>query len=109
MKKIATLLLCLLLATSAMAQLKKSRIGSNSNQHISLGVGASYPVFDCSGAIGGAAQLSYTYYFMPRLGLRGEASYAYLRYEPSASGPSTSSGTEIRHAIYGYQFTRGAG
>ncbi len=103
MKKITTLLLCLLLATSVMAQLKKSRLGSNSNQHITLGIGASYPVFDCPGTIGGAANLSYTYYFMPQLGLRGELGYAYLRYEPSASGPfslsvnntSTSSGTEI--------------
>ena len=79
MKKITTLLLCFLLATSVMAQLKKSRLGSNSNQHITLGIGASYPVFDCPGTIGGAANLSYTYYFMPQLGLRGEASYAYLR------------------------------
>ena len=79
MKKITTLLLCLILTTSVMAQLKKSRIGNNSNQHITLGVGASYPVFDCPGTIGGAANLSYTYYFMPQLGLRGEASYAYLR------------------------------
>lgn len=95
MKKITTLLLCFLLATSLMAQLKKSRLGSNSNQHITLGIGASYPVFDCPGTIGGAANLSYTYYFMPQLGLRGELGYAYLRYEPSISGPSTSSGTEI--------------
>ena len=72
MKKITTLLLCFLLATSVMAQLKKSRLGSNSNQHITLGIGASYPVFDCPGTIGGAANLSYTYYFMPQLGLRGE-------------------------------------
>ena len=79
MKKITTLLLCFLLTTSVMAQLKKSRLGSNSNQHITLGIGASYPVFDCPGTIGGAANLSYTYYFMPQLGLRGEASYAYLR------------------------------
>ena len=95
MKKLTTLLLCLLLASGAMAQLKKSRIGNNSNQHITLGVGASYPVFDCKGAIGGAANLSYTYYFMPRLGLRGELGYAYLRYEPLISGPSTSSVTEV--------------
>lgn len=95
MKKITTLLLCFLLATSVMAQLKKSRLGNNSNQHITLGIGASYPVFDCPGTVGGAANLSYTYYFMPQLGLRGELGYAYLRYEPSASGPSTSSGTEI--------------
>ena len=95
MKKLGTLLFCLLLASGAYAQLKKSRIGNNSNQHITFGVGASYPVFDCKGAIGGTANASYTYYFMPRLGLRGELSYAYLRYEPSTSGPSTSSGTEI--------------
>ena len=96
MKKLTTLLLCLLLASGAMAQLKKSRIGNNSNQHITLGVGASYPVFDCKGAIGGAANASYTYYFMPRLGLRGELGYAYLRYASgSTSGTSTSSGTEI--------------
>ena len=80
MKKIFTLLLCLTLSFSAFAQLKKIRLGNNSNQHISLGVGASYPVFDLPGNIGGAANLSYTYYFMPQLGLRGEASYAYLRY-----------------------------
>lgn len=85
MKKITTLVLCLLLASGTMAQLKKSRIGNNSNQHISLGIGASYPVFDYNGAIGGAAQLSYTYYFMPRLGLRGEVGYAYLRYQPKGT------------------------
>lgn len=75
-----------------MAQLKKSRIGSNSNQHITFGVGASYPVFDCKGTVGGAANIAYTYYFMPRLGLRGEVSYAYLRYKPatSISEPPTS-------------------
>jgi hypothetical protein len=95
MKKLATLLFCLLLAGGAYAQLKKSRIGNGSNQHITIGVGASYPVFDCKGAIGGAANASYTYYFMPRLGLRGELSYAYLRYEPSISGTSTSSVTEV--------------
>ena len=85
MKKIFTLLLCLTLSFSAFAQLKKIRLGNNSNQHISLGVGASYPVFDCPGNIGGAANLSYTYYFMPQLGLRGEASYAYLRYKTSGN------------------------
>ena len=79
MKKITTLLLCFLVATCAMAQLKKSRIGNNSNQHVTLGIGASYPVFDCPGNFGGAANVSYTYYFMPQLGLRGEAHYAYLR------------------------------
>ena len=79
-----------------MAQLKKSRLGSNSNQHITLGIGASYPVFDCPGTIGGAANLSYTYYFMPQLGLRGELGYAYLRYASgSTSGTSTSSVTEV--------------
>lgn len=77
-----------------MAQLKKSRIGSNSNQHISLGIGASYPVFDCAGAFGGTANLSYTYYFMPRLGLRGEAHYAFLRYQPT----STPNNTDGLHA-----------
>lgn len=65
-----------------------------------MGIGASYPVFDTEGAIGGAANLSYTYYFMPRLGLRGEMSYAYLRYAPGSvsgttSGTSTSSVTEV--------------
>ena len=85
MKKIFTLLLCLTLSFSAFAQLKKIRLGNNSNQHISLGVGASYPVFDLPGNIGGAANLSYTYYFMPQLGLRGEASYAYLRYKTSGN------------------------
>ena len=88
MKKIITLIVCISLSFSAFAQLKKVRLGNNSNQHITLGIGASYPVFDCPGNIGGAANLSYTYYFMPRLGLRGELSYAYLRY---ASG--TTSGT----------------
>lgn len=80
MKKIITLIVCISLSFSAFAQLKKVRLGNNSNQHITLGIGASYPVFDCPGNIGGAANLSYTYYFIPRLGLRGEASYAYLRY-----------------------------
>ena len=80
MKKIITLIVCISLSFSAFAQLKKVRLGNNSNQHVSIGVGASYPVFDCAGAVGGAANASYTYYFMPRLGLRGEASYAYLRY-----------------------------
>lgn len=80
MKKIITLIVCISLSFSAFAQLKKVRLGNNSNQHITLGIGASYPVFDCPGDIGGAANLSYTYYFMPRLGLRGELSYAYLRY-----------------------------
>ena len=99
MKKIFTLLLCLMLSFSAMAQLKKIRLGNNSNQHISLGIGASYPVFDLPGNVGGAANLSYTYYFMPQLGLRGEASYAYLRYKPwdasGTSGTSTGSVTEF--------------
>lgn len=92
MKKLITLTLLLTLSFSTFAQLKKVRLGNNSNQHITLGIGASYPVFDCPGNIGGAANLSYTYYFMPRLGLRGEMSYAYLRYAPgSVSG--TTSGT----------------
>ena len=85
-----------MLSFSAMAQLKKIRLGNNSNQHISLGIGASYPVFDLPGNVGGAANLSYTYYFMPQLGLRGEASYAYLRYKPwDASDTSTGSVTEF--------------
>lgn len=89
MKKFITVFICISLSFSAFAQLKKVRLGNNSNQHVSIGVGASYPVFDCAGAVGGAANASYTYYFMPLLGLRGEASYAYLRYssviEPSRS------------------------
>jgi hypothetical protein len=116
MKKLATLLFCLLLAGGAYAQLKKSRIGNNSNQHITLGVGASYPVFDCSGAIGGAANLSYTYYFMPRLGLRGEAHYAYLRYAPiGLPQPAQGSTTDGLHAgdisaqvVFNYFIDRGA-
>ena len=91
MKKIFTFLLCLTLSFSAFAQLKKIRLGNNSNQHISLGVGASYPVFDLPGNIGGAANLSYTYYFFPQLGLRGEASYAYLRYNAGEHNRSLSS------------------
>ena len=93
MKKIITLIVCISLSFSAFAQLKKVRLGNNSNQHITLGIGASYPVFDLPGNIGGAANLSYTYYFMPRLGLRGELSYAYLRYNPSGSVSGTTSGT----------------
>ena len=94
MKKIITLLICLTLSFSVFAQLKKKRLGNNSNQHITLGVGASYPVLDLPGNIGGAANLSYTYYFEPELGLRGEASYAYLRYKPwDASDTSTGSVT----------------
>ena len=93
MKKIITLIVCISLSFSAFAQLKKVRLGNNSNQHITLGIGASYPVFDCAGAVGGAANASYTYYFIPRLGLRGEASYAYLRYKPSDSVSGTTSGT----------------
>lgn len=93
MKKIITLIILLAISFSVFGQLKKVRLGNNSNQHISLGIGASYPVFDTEGAIGGAANLSYTYYFMPQLGLRGEMSYAYLRHKPSYS--STGSGTEI--------------
>ena len=93
MKKIITLIVCISLSFSTFAQLKKVRLGNNSNQHITLGIGASYPVFDLPGNIGGAANLSYTYYFMPRLGLRGELSYAYLRYKPSGSVSGTTSGT----------------
>ena len=104
MKKIITLIICISLSFSAFAQLKKVRLGNNSNQHISLGIGASYPVFDCPGNIGGAANLSYTYYFMPRLGLRGELSYAYLRYAsgtlfPSVINTSTSSVTEFPNGL----------
>ena len=96
MKKLITLIILLAISFSVFGQLKKVRLGNNSNQHISLGIGASYPVFDTEGAIGGAANLSYTYYFMPRLGLRGEMSYAYLRYAlGSVSGTSTSSVTEF--------------
>ena len=93
MKKIITLIVCISLSFSAFAQLKKVRLGNNSNQHITLGIGASYPVFDLPGNIGGTANLSYTYYFIPRLGLRGELSYAYLRYNPSGSVSGTTSGT----------------
>ncbi len=97
MKKIITLLLCITLSINAFAQLKKVRLGNNSNQHISLGIGASYPVFDCPGNIGGAANLSYTYYFIPRLGLRGELSYAYLRYKSSDTISDTSTSPETEH------------
>ena len=117
MKKIITLIVCISLSFSAFAQLKKVRLGNNSNQHISLGIGASYPVFDCPGNIGGAANLSYTYYFMPRLGLRGELSYAYLRYAPgttsgSSNGPADSfdglhAGDISAQVVFNYFIDRG--
>ena len=106
MKKIFTLLLCLTLSFSAFAQLKKIRLGNNSNQHISLGVGASYPVFDLPGNIGGAANLSYTYYFMPQLGLRGEASYAYLRYNNGVDD-GLHAGDISAQVVYNYFIDKG--
>ena len=106
MKKIFTLLLCLTLSFSAFAQLKKIRLGNNSNQHISLGVGASYPVFDLPGNIGGAANLSYTYYFMPQLGLRGEASYAYLRYNNGVDD-AVHAGDISAQVVYNYFIDKG--
>ena len=114
MKKIITLIVCISLSFSAFAQLKKVRLGNNSNQHITLGIGASYPVFDCPGDIGGAANLSYTYYFMPRLGLRGELSYAYLRYAPSGTTSVTEPEVNGLHAgdisaqvVFNYFIDRG--
>ena len=106
MKKIFTLLLCLTLSVSAFAQLKKIRLGNNSNQHVSLGIGASYPVFDCPGNIGGAANLSYTYYFFPQLGLRGEASYAYLRYN-NGGDDAVHAGDVSAQVVFNYFIDKG--
>ena len=106
MKKIFTLLLCLTLSLSAFAQLKKIRLGNNSNQHVSLGIGASYPVFDYPGNIGGAANLSYTYYFFPQLGLRGEASYAYLRYN-NGGDDAVHAGDVSAQVVFNYFIDKG--
>ena len=106
MKKIFTLLLCLTLSVSAFAQLKKIRLGNNSNQHVSVGIGASYPVFDCPGNIGGAANLSYTYYFFPQLGLRGEASYAYLRYN-NGGDDAVHAGDVSAQVVFNYFIDKG--
>lgn len=68
-----------MLALPAHAQLKKSKIGSTSKQHISLMLGANYPVFDCATGVGGSGAAAYSYFFMKRLGLRGVFEYDLMR------------------------------
>ena len=80
MKKRLTACVCLLLCVSAcFGQLRKTRLGSGSKDHIGFSFGVNYPVTGIEKTmVGPAADFSYTRYFIPRLGLRVQAGYNWL-------------------------------
>lgn len=76
-KAVLILLMCVC-TVAAQAQLKKKRIGSTSKQHITLSIGGNHPVMDINTEHGASAQISYTYFFLKELGLKGFADYNYF-------------------------------
>ena len=80
MKRKLTVCLCLLLCTTlCMGQLRKSRLGSGSKDHIAFSVGINYPMVGLAQPmVGPSAEFNYTHYFIPRLGLRGQLGYNWL-------------------------------
>ncbi len=94
------ILLCVLVSVSANAQLKKSRIGTNSKQQVSLTVGVNHPVMELKTKHGANVQASYTYFFLPRLGLRGFADYNFLWGDKDYKAHLASLGAEVVFNAY---------
>ena len=80
MKRRLTACLCLLLcATVCLGQLRKTRLGSGSKDHIGFSLGVNYPVTGLEKPmVGPSVDFAYTHYFIPRLGLRGQLGYNWL-------------------------------
>lgn len=67
----------LTLSTTSYAQLRKVRIGADSKQHITFSVGADKFVMETPTTAGLNITGGYTYFFIPRVGLRGQLQYSW--------------------------------
>ncbi len=89
MKRITFIFICVILSCSvSFGQLKKSRLGSNSKQHVSLSGGANKPLMDIHTDFEPSCSFSYTYYFLPKLGLRGALEYNWFTGQSPVGHPN---------------------
>ena len=93
----------MLISTSAYAQLKKNRIGSTSKQMISISLGVNHPVFELKTKHGPHVQASYTYFFLPEVGLQGFADYNYFWGESSYQSHFASLGAKVIYNFFIYK------
>ncbi len=100
MKKRIVIILLFAIILPVHAQLKKSRIGSTSKQQVSISVGVNHPVMELKTKHGPNVQASYTYFFLPRLGLKGFADYNFFLGENDYNSHFASLGAEVVFNAY---------